>query len=338
MNVLVVDDNEDCRMVLAGFIRTIGHNVVECGNGNDALEMISSRVFQLVIADIRMPKFSGMDLLVELSSSPTNDGVHVVLVTGYGDMESAIQALRAGAYDYLLKPIDVRQLATLIKKIEKSLEDSVIKVLLTVKCRYCMEGLKSTLNKSEAHFSILDTNTLDECLTQAKKSKPHIVIVDSLIGAGQETSFFANIRETNIDVKIIVLASNADKLKALDYFKKGANAYLLKNTNINEILHVINKVMDGGQYLDPAVAENFLDEREVKTAISSEYSMLTKQEMKILQLLGQGKTNKEMAKELYLSIGTIKNYLSNILRKLKLRNRSEAIAFTIKNFKQDEIE
>ena len=112
MYILLVDDEEKSRGVLAKLLRTLGHQVTECSGGHEAIETFSTREFHLVITDIRMPRMSGMELLQRTRALPHNQEAEVILFTGYGDMQSAIEALRSGAYDYLVKPINFKELCS----------------------------------------------------------------------------------------------------------------------------------------------------------------------------------------------------------------------------------
>ena len=120
MNILLVDDDRSGRAYVADFLRELNHTVDECENGEDALHAFDSGSFQMVLSDIKMPKMSGLDLLQAIkATSKGRRDVSVVLFTGHGDMETAIQALKAGAFDYLLKPISVEELAIVTDRISR---------------------------------------------------------------------------------------------------------------------------------------------------------------------------------------------------------------------------
>jgi DNA-binding NtrC family response regulator len=117
VNILLVDDERESRICLANFLRELGHQVVECADGFEALEMFSSQEFHLVLSDIRMPKMSGIELLRKIRSLPGGQDADIILCTGYGDMQTAIEALRAGAYDYLLKPLNIEELVRVTERV-----------------------------------------------------------------------------------------------------------------------------------------------------------------------------------------------------------------------------
>lgn len=118
MNILLVDDDADSRFSVAKFLSQLGHQVEETDSGPKALSILAERSFAMVLSDIRMPGMSGIELLKAISALPAGEETSVVLLTGYGDMDSAIEAFRAGAFDYLLKPIKVKELALISAKIE----------------------------------------------------------------------------------------------------------------------------------------------------------------------------------------------------------------------------
>ncbi len=117
MNILLVDDDRDSVKSVKRFLTRIGHQVTECNSAGNALEALPGFRYPLVISDIKMPGMSGLELLQEIKSRPGGGETEVVLFTGYGNMDTAIQALRLGAYDYLLKPINVEELAILVERV-----------------------------------------------------------------------------------------------------------------------------------------------------------------------------------------------------------------------------
>lgn len=119
MNVLLVDDSKTSRYWIAKALIRAGHNVVECNNGEEALERFSQDYFPLVLSDIMMPGMTGIDLLRKISALPVGRETDVVLFTAHSQAEFAIEALRAGAYDYLQKPINVQELIIITQRVAK---------------------------------------------------------------------------------------------------------------------------------------------------------------------------------------------------------------------------
>lgn len=117
MNILLVDDEPDSRTSIGDFLTELGHQVTECASAQEALTFFAQQRYPMVLSDINMPGMSGLDLLERLQELAPPGTVDIVLFTGYGDMSSAITALRAGAYDYLLKPVQVEELAAVVERI-----------------------------------------------------------------------------------------------------------------------------------------------------------------------------------------------------------------------------
>lgn len=116
MNILMVDDDKDCRQSVAEFLGELGHNVVQSANGKQALEEFLRQEFHMVISDLRMPEMSGLDLLQAIRNLPGGTDADIVVCTGYGDMDSSIKALRAGAYDYIQKPINIDEMVSVVER------------------------------------------------------------------------------------------------------------------------------------------------------------------------------------------------------------------------------
>lgn len=103
--ILLVDDEERFRTTLAKRLAERQLEVATVGSGMEAIEEIQRRLYDVIILDIKMPGLDGIETLAEIKK--LNPGIEVVLLTGHGTMESAIEGMRKGAYDYLLKPCDI---------------------------------------------------------------------------------------------------------------------------------------------------------------------------------------------------------------------------------------
>lgn len=117
MKILLVDDDRRSRYSAGKFLKRLGHEVTECNDGESALRAYNQECYPMVLSDIKMPGITGIELLKSIKKLPSARMTDVVLFTGYGDMESAIMALRAGAYDYLLKPVNAEELAAVTERI-----------------------------------------------------------------------------------------------------------------------------------------------------------------------------------------------------------------------------
>lgn len=121
MKILIVDDDISSGSAVAEFIKEqLGYQIHLCHSGAEAILSLGNEDFQLVISDMRMPGISGLDLLKRIKQLPNGKGIEVVIMTGFGDMETSIEALRGGAYDYLLKPVNIEELAIIIERVAEN--------------------------------------------------------------------------------------------------------------------------------------------------------------------------------------------------------------------------
>lgn len=116
--ILVVDDDPGIRTALCEVLQRSGHPVMSGRDGHEALALLEDHGFWLVVADLRMPRLGGLDLLREVKRR--SPATHVVLISGYATIESAIEALRLGASDYLLKPFDSEAVEALVRRLKQA--------------------------------------------------------------------------------------------------------------------------------------------------------------------------------------------------------------------------
>jgi len=191
------------------------------------------------------------------------------------------------------------------------------------------EGLRALLNRREAFRVVGEAGTVAQAVEEAAKLKPDVIVMDVRLPDGSGIEACREIRQVRPETKVIMLTSYADEDAVFASILAGAAGYLLKQTRGNALADAITSVMRGESLLDPAVTQKVLERVRSAGQRSADdpLSALTEQEHRILLLIAEGKTNKEIADEVYLSDKTVKNYVSNILSKLNLRRRSEAAAF-----------
>lgn len=112
--LLLVDDEERFRDTLAKRLKETGYEVEGAGSGMDALELLGKAKFDIVVMDIQMPGMSGIETLSEIRAK--HIGVEVIMLTGHGDVSSAVEGMRLGAYDYLMKPYEYEYLVVKIQE------------------------------------------------------------------------------------------------------------------------------------------------------------------------------------------------------------------------------
>jgi DNA-binding NarL/FixJ family response regulator len=139
------------------------------------------------------------------------------------------------------------------------------------------------------------------------------------------------------ETKVIMLTSFAEDEMLFSAIKAGASGYVLKQINAKDLINSIESVARGEASLDPAVTQRVFQEvrKAVREEEASAFSSLSQQEKMVLKLVSEGKTNREIAQNLFLGEGTVRNYVSSILSKLNVSNRAEAAAYAVEHNLKD---
>ena len=191
------------------------------------------------------------------------------------------------------------------------------------------EGLRALLNRRPGMTVVAEAGNVAQAVQLALKEKPKVVVMDVRLPDGSGVEACREIRAQLPETRMIMLTSYADDEAVIASILAGASAYLLKQTRGQQLADAVEAVAKGESLLDPQVTRRVLDQmRDLATGSPTDkQSQLTENEHKILRLIAEGKTNREIAAEVYLSYKTVKNYVSSILSKLNLRRRSEAAAY-----------
>jgi two-component system response regulator DevR len=195
------------------------------------------------------------------------------------------------------------------------------------------QGLVSLLERRE-HFQVVaEAGTAAEAVEMARKFEPDLVVMDVRLPDGSGIEACREIRAEFPGTRVVILTSYPDEEAVLSAIIAGASGYLLKQIRGRDLISALESVGRGESLLDPAVTEKVLDRvRRIATGTyTDEMAQLTQQEQKILLLVAEGKTNKEIATEVFLSDKTVKNYVSSILSKLNLERRAQAAAFVARH-------
>ena len=199
------------------------------------------------------------------------------------------------------------------------------------------EGLRALLRRRADIAVVGEADTVASAIEEAKRTEPDVVIMDVRLPDGSGVEACRDIRAHRPETKVIMLTSYADDDAVFASIMAGATGYLLKQTRTRSLTDAIERAIRGESLLDPAVTQRVLDRlRNSSTNTNDDLAVLSQQERTILDLIAEGKTNKEIAQEVYLSDKTVKNYVSSILSKLNLRRRSEAAAFIARRRPQTE--
>jgi DNA-binding NarL/FixJ family response regulator len=206
---------------------------------------------------------------------------------------------------------------------------SNIRILLVDDHEIVREGLRALLSRREGFHIVAQAGTVAESIVEAERTRPDIVVMDVRLPDGSGIEACREIREAMPETKVIILTSYADDDAVFASILAGASGYVLKQTRGRALADAIDAVARGESLLDPGITQKVMERLRTSTErrAADPIDALNEQEHKILALIAEGKTNKEIAAEVFLSDKTVKNYVSSILTKLNLRRRSEAAAF-----------
>jgi DNA-binding NarL/FixJ family response regulator len=194
------------------------------------------------------------------------------------------------------------------------------------------QGLVALLGRRPNFHVVAEAGTVAEAVQAAKRFEPDLVIMDVRLPDGSGIEACREIREELPNTRVVMLTSYPDEDAVLSAIVAGASGYLLKQVRGRDLVSALEAVGRGESLLDPAVTGRVLERvRRIATGDQpDELAQLTAQEQKILLLVAEGKTNKEIAAEVFLSDKTVKNYVSSILAKLNLERRAQAAAYMAK--------
>lgn len=195
------------------------------------------------------------------------------------------------------------------------------------------QGLVALLGRREEFQVVAEAGSVAEALAAQRRFLPDVVVMDVRLPDGSGIEACREIRSEFPETRIVMLTSYPDEEAVLSAIIAGASGYLLKQVRGRDLVAALESVGRGDSLLDPAVTERVLERvrRVAAGGERDELADLTAQERKILLLVAEGKTNKEIASDVFLSDKTVKNYVSSILAKLNLQRRAQAAAFVARH-------
>ncbi|MBL8076995.1 MAG: response regulator transcription factor [Anaerolineales bacterium] len=194
-------------------------------------------------------------------------------------------------------------------------------------------GLKSLLEHYPQFNVVGEAGSAREALEKTASLKPDVVVMDIRLPGTSGIEACEQIVAQFPDTKVIMLTSYAEDEMLFSAIRAGASGYILKQIGSDDLVKALDSVGRGEALLDPAVTQRVFQEvrRAVKDEEASAFSNLSQQEKHVLLLVSEGKTNREIAKGLFLGEGTVRNYVSSILSKLNVNNRAEAAAYAVEH-------
>lgn len=220
--------------------------------------------------------------------------------------------------------------------------DKRISIVLIDDHKLFREGVKRILEFEPSFDVVAEGDDGSIAAKLVKENKPDVVLMDINMPTMNGVQATSDLVKYFPETSVIILSIHDDESYVTHALKTGAQGYLLKEMDSESLIEAIKVVNDGGSYLHPKVTHNLVQEyrrlsKENKSSISDigiDYQkpthILTKRECQVLQLLADGKSNRAVAETLYISEKTVKNHVSNILQKINVNDRTQAVVLAIR--------
>lgn len=212
-----------------------------------------------------------------------------------------------------------------------------IKILLVEDHELTRKGIAYSLKTFQDIEIIGDVDNGKKAVEFIKTKQPDVILMDIAMPVMNGIDATKKINSENPDIKIIMLTSIDEKQSVLSAFHSGANAYCMKDIKSEDLLSIIKAVMAGAVWIDPNIAKYVLDILQTTNISESEENKtstnifnLTAREKEILKLISEGRSNKDIAEKLVLSLHTVKNHVKNIIQKLSVDDRTQAAILALK--------
>jgi len=204
-----------------------------------------------------------------------------------------------------------------------------LRVMLVDDHEIVRDGIRAMLDAEDDIVVTSEAGTVREAIDEADRTKPDVVVMDVRLSDGSGIEATREIRANHPETHVLMLTSFADDEALFASIMAGASGYVLKQVRSGDLMRAIRAVGAGDSLLDPSVTSAVLDRlRRGKHLLKDEkLARLSPQEERILSLVADGKTNREIGDDLHLAEKTVKNYVSSILSKLEVARRAEAAAY-----------
>ena len=208
-----------------------------------------------------------------------------------------------------------------------------IKVLIVDDHQVVRQGLRTFLELQEDVLVVGEAGDGQEAVEMVHQLNPNVVLMDLVMPRLDGISATRQVKSLDSDIKVIALTSFTEDDKVFPAIQAGASSYLLKDVSPEDLVEAIRAVYRGEARLHPDIARKLMEQVARRTAPTRESPMenVTERELEVIDLVAQGRSNQEIAKELVISEKTVKTHISNILSKLQLEDRTQLAIYAIKN-------
>jgi len=202
-----------------------------------------------------------------------------------------------------------------------------IRVFLLDDHEMVREGICNFLESDEGIEVVGQAATVAEALTRIPLTKPDVAILDVRLENGSGIEVCREVRSSHPEIRCLMLTSFADDEALYASVMAGAAGFVLKQIRARDLIDDVKKVASGVSLMDPRTVARVVDRLANPPKDTSALSLLSPQELRLLDFIAQGLTNRQIAASMFLSEKTIKNYVTGLLTKLDMNNRTEAAVF-----------
>ena len=206
-----------------------------------------------------------------------------------------------------------------------------IRVFLLDDHEIVRRGIKDLLESAGDIVVVGESGSAAEATRRIAAVRPDVAILDGRLPDGSGIDVCREVRSRNPEIKALILTSYDDDEALFAAIMAGAAGYILKQVGGNDFVETVRRVAAGQSMLDPAVTAQVLERVRSGPKADPALQQLTDQELRILELIGEGMTNRQMAETMFLAEKTVKNYVSSMLAKLGLESRTQAAIFSLKH-------
>ena len=204
---------------------------------------------------------------------------------------------------------------------------SLVRVFLLDDHEVVRQGVRSLLEASGQIEVVGEASNAQETLSRIGACQPEVAVLDVRIPDGNGVEVCREIRSEHPHIKCLMLTSYSDDDALFEAIMAGASGYVLKQIRGSELVSAVLRVASGESLLDPAVTGKVLERLRAPAVEDERLGSLSPQERRLLELIGEGLTNRQIGEKMYLAEKTVKNYVSNLLAKMGMHRRTEVAVF-----------
>jgi two-component system response regulator DevR len=209
--------------------------------------------------------------------------------------------------------------------------DHPIRVFLLDDHEVVRRGLKDLLEADGDIVVVGESGLAQEAARRIPALRPDVAVLDGRLPDGSGIDVCREVRSAHPEIAALILTSYDDDEALFSAIMAGAAGYVLKQIRGNDLVDAVRRVAAGQSLLDPAVTARVLDRLRAGPEEDKALAPLTDQERRILELIGEGMTNRQIAERMFLAEKTVKNYVSSLLGKLGMERRTQAAVFAVKH-------